>query len=205
LIRRRAIPSALALLLSALPASASTPAAYDLAFVLRFEQACVPQRLSFEGTKAQALSEGWKAVSETDNAELGSMMAVAKKAAIDPEYPDWKTDFAVFRHTILDAPAYLVVTHLAAPDVINLVGCHLFDFDRQEMIDPALVTALIGNPIGESVDDQGLLSHVWGPPPALPRTLDTYLTLVKDESPLVAMTGFSGLTMKFETSEPEVQ
>ena len=201
---RRAILCALAPLLVAIPAIAETPA-YDAAFVATFEQACVPGRLSFEDTKSRALAAGWTAVAETDHPELQAMMMVAKDAAVDPEYPDWKTDFAIYRRALLDAPAYLVVTYVVAPEVMNLIGCHLYDFERQQMIDPALVTALIGNPISSSVDQEGVESHVWGPPPALPRTLDTYLSLIDDQSPHAATTGFSGLTMKFETSEPEAE
>jgi hypothetical protein len=177
-------------------------AAYDSAFVSAFEKACVPGRLSFEATKAQAAAEGWTAVPDDDHPELAALMATARQAAIDPEYPDWSTDFAIYRNAILGAPAYLVVTYVLAPDVINMIGCHLYDFEQTRMIDAEIVTALIGNPISNTVDDQGLVSYVWGPPCAMPRTFDTYLTLIKPDSPHLETTGFSGLTLKFETSEP---
>lgn len=192
----------LAPLLIGVPAHAATPPAYDTAFVAAFEKACVPGRLSFDGTKAQALAEGWTEVAETDHPELEAMMAAAKAAAVDPEYPDWKTDFAIYRSAVLDAPAYLVVTYLVAPDVINMIGCHLYDFEQTQMIDPAAVTTLIGNPIASSADEQGLVNYVWGPPCPMPRTFDTHLTLIKSDSPHLEMTGFSGLMLKFETSEP---
>lgn len=176
--------------------------AYGQTFVASFEKACVPGRLSFEGTKEQAVAEGWKAAVETDDPELATVMATARAAAVDPEYPDWTTDFAVYRNTILGAPAYLVVTYVVAPEVITMIGCHLYDFAQTRMIDPDHVTVLTGNAIASTVDDKGLLSYVWGPPCAMPRTFDTYLTLIKPDSPHLEKTGFSGLMLKFETSEP---
>ena len=37
----------------------------------------------------------------------------------------------------------------------------------------------------------------------MPRTGDTYLSYIADGSSYVADTGFSGLVLKFETSEPD--
>lgn len=180
-------------------------AAYDYAFVDTFSKACVPQRLSFEGTKAQAVTEGWVAVADDADPELAEMMKRAREGAVDPEYPDWTTDFQAYAKDVSGTPMHLVVTYLVAPGVINFIGCYLYDFAAERMIDPANVTTLIGNPIAGSIDEAGMIGHVWGPPPALPRTFDTYLTLIKPDSTYLAKTGFSGLMLKFETSEPEAE
>jgi hypothetical protein len=178
-------------------------AAYDYGFVDAFAKACVPQRLSFEGTKAQAVSEGWTAVAADTDPELAKMMQHAQAAAVDPEYPDWRTAFETYGKTVGSRPLHLVVTHLIAPDVINLIGCYLYDFGMERMIDPANVTALLsGQEIASSIDEQGLVGYTWGPPCAMPRLFDTYLTLIKPDSPHLEKTGFSGLMLKFETSEP---
>jgi hypothetical protein len=178
-------------------------AAYDYTFVDAFQKACVPQRLSFEGTKAQALSEGWKVIAEDSHPELAAMMALAHAAAVDPEYPDWKSDFATYTKDVLGQPVHLVVTYLVAPGVMNIIGCYLYDFEIDRMIDPSNVDVLMGETSADSIDHDGLVGYVWGPTEALPRTLDTYLTLIHEGSPHAASTGFSGLMLKFETSEPE--
>ena len=65
------------------------------------------------------------------------------------------------------------------------------------------VTALIGKPIAASHSDQSMVAYSWGPPCAMPMTLDTYLTWVPDGSEHAVQVGFSGLVLKFETSEPD--
>ena len=66
------------------------------------------------------------------------------------------------------------------------------------------MSELIGNPIARTIEDKGLVQYTWGPNvEALPRTLDTNLSFIADDSPHKATTGFSGLVLKFETSEPD--
>ena len=174
------------------------------AFVDAFAEACVPGRLSYEGTRQAALDAGWTAVEDGDDPELAALMALAREEMHDPENPDWKGEAQVFSREVPGRAGthYLVATYLVAPDVINMIGCHLYDFSATEIIDPALVSALTGNDISQSVDQDGVVNHVWGPACPWPRTFDTHLTLIREASAAQEFTGFSGLMLKFETSEP---
>jgi len=44
---------------------------------------------------------------------------------------------------------------------------------------------------------------IWGPPCPMPRTGDTYLTFIPEVSQYKDQTGFTGLVLKFDTSEPK--
>lgn len=74
------------------------------------------------------------------------------------------------------------------------------------------MTRLLGRPIAYTtdggdpfyaVDPTELVSTVWGPPPGLPRTLDTYLTFIPKSSPHAAQVGFTGIVLKFSTLLPD--
>ena len=95
-----------------------------------------------------------------------------------------------------------IVTRVHKPEVITLVGSGLYDFNATGIIDPFLVVDKLGVPMARSLELDGLVGHVWGPSPDLPRTLDTYLTFVAPGSAAAGQTGFSGLMLKFATSEP---
>jgi hypothetical protein len=90
-----------------------------------------------------------------------------------------------------------------APDILAYNGCYLYNFDAAAPIDPAPVLALTGKPIAREINENGLVSYLFGPPCPMPRTGDTYLTFVADDSPHKAQTAFSGLMIKFDTSVPD--
>jgi len=199
--------AALVLSLGGSPALAA-PAPYDIAFVSEFADACVPGRLSYETTQQAALGAGWNAVERAANAELDAMMAISEAAVaeIDPEFAA-TFDYKLFAKPIEGVVHYLVVSlsssQASEQDSWNLVGCYLYNFDAAASIDPEPVSALIGNPIADSQVDMHITSYAWGPPPAMPRTLDTYLTFVPEVSQYRDQSGFSGLVLKFSTSEAD--
>lgn len=186
----------------------AAPTAYDIAFVSEFSEACVPQRLSYEGTQQQALAEGWQVAERTANAELDAMMAISEAAAKDPELFDASFDYKIFSKSIEGQPHFLLVSRAGAAieqgdDPWILIGCYLYNFDALAPIDPEPVTALIGKPIAHSQVDMHIASWLWGPPCPMPRTGDTYMTFIPEVSQYKAETGFSGLVLKFSTAEPD--
>ena len=175
-------------------------------FVTAFAQACIPQRLSYDGTLAHAESLGWTAVGESDHPELEELTATAdhETRIMARDDPDTRLKRSQFVRDVDGRPHYLIVTRVEMPDVITLIGCYLYDFEATAPIDPDAVTDLLGIPPGRTVEDNGFLQHTWGPNYEVrPRTLDTNLSFIAEDSPHVAATGFSGLVLKFETSEPE--
>ena len=207
------LPAAIAIVaLAAAPAAASDSAGYGQAFVDAFAAACVPERLSYPGTKANAQSLGWTDAARTDHPELAAVLAITDAAATEAADEMQATfEYALYSKPVADAPHHLVVSRssfvIGEPDdPLNpwvYIGCYLYNFDAAQPIDPAPMTALIAKPISHEVDEDGLVSYVWGPPCPMPRTGDSYLTFIAEDSPHAAATGFTGLMVKFETSEPD--
>jgi hypothetical protein len=200
------------LALAAAPAFASDSMDYGQAFVDAFAEACVPERLSYAGTKANAEALGWTVAERSAHPELDAMMAIMDAGATEAAEEMQATfDYGLYSKPVADVTHFLVVSRASfvigePDDPLNpwvYIGCYLYNLDAAEPIDPAPVSALVGNPISHSLDEDGLVAHVWGPPCPMPRTGDSYLTFIAEDSPHVAATGFSGLVLKFETSEPD--
>jgi hypothetical protein len=202
--------TALALALLALPsaARAAEPEGYAQAFVSAFAEACVPQRLSYPGTMQTALAAGWRAVERDAHPELAALVSTSETVLEEDGDLDPKFEMALFARDVGGAPHYLVVSRSQftleqGDDPWVYIGCYVYNFDADGPIDPAPVTALIGKPISNSYAEPELVGQVWGPPCPMPRTGDTYLSFIPDGSPVAEQTGFSGLVLKFETSEPD--
>jgi hypothetical protein len=204
---RRAAVAGLLAFSGLCPASAAD---YDTAFVNAFADACVPQRMSYPGTLETARAAGWRDVGRAANPELDVMMGKSEEAADDPELK------GTFEYTILSKPVmeqdhYLVVSRASfiidetedPPNPWVSIGCYLYNFDATAPIGPGQLSALLQKPVSSRHLDETLTSYVWGPPCPMPRTGDTYLTFIPEGSPHAVMTGFSGLLLKFETSEPD--
>ncbi|MFN0264983.1 hypothetical protein ACKTEK_14020 [Tepidamorphus sp. 3E244] len=174
------------------------------AFVAAFEEACVPQRLSFTGIQGHAASVGWSTVKTDVHPELEEVTSTADHETAIMGEPGWTFEREQFSREIDGRTHYLIVTRVHAPELITLIGCYLYDFDATQGIDAALVTEFVGKPIAREIEDKGFTQYTWGPNfDARPRTLDTNLSFISEDSPHKATTGFSGLVLKFETSEPD--
>jgi len=195
------------------PAYAETPDSG--AFVAAFGEVCIPERLSYKGTLALAGKLGWQHVVPGENADYDRFIAHAEALLAEEiaEVPDFSqgSDGAWFTREIGGRPHLLAVSYLLT-EYLDALGCYLYDFAATEPIDPEPVTELLGQPIAYTtdggdpfyaVDPAELVTTVWGPPPALPRTLDTYLTFIPQGSEVATQTGFDGLMLKFSTSLPD--
>lgn len=201
--------------LGAAPATAHAETPDDAAFVAAFGEVCIPKRLSYRGTLALAEDLGWRPVVTGDNAEYDRFIThaadlLAREVAEDPDLYQGSGG-AWFTRQIGGRSHLLTVSYLLT-GVMDTMGCHLYDFGAAAPLDPEAVTRLLGQPIAYTtdggapfyaVDPAVLVTTVWGPPPGLPRTLDTYLTFIPEGSEVAAKTGFTGLTLKFSTSLPD--
>ncbi len=196
----------MAILLAA-GSSAAAAATYDQVFVDAFAEACVPGRLSYPGTQQAALAAGWREVERAHHPELAAMLAIAAAALDDPEL-EFTYEDKIYARAIAGVEHHLVVARSSfviddPDDPWVYVGCYLYNFDARSPIDPSPVVALLGKPVAQTVKQDGMIGYVWGPPCPMPRTGDTYMSYIAEESPYVSQTGFSGLALKFETSEPD--
>jgi hypothetical protein len=200
------LPAAVALLLAG--ASGAAADGYDQAFVDAFAEACVPGRLSYVATLETANGVGWEVVGEDSHPILAKIMATSR--AMMEEDADLAMEIETTLHAreVESVVHHLVVTRVSAvigddTDPWIQVGCHLYNFEATSPLDPAPVTALIGNPISSSQENEGAISHIWGPPCPMPRTGDTYLNFVPAGSNWASQLGFSGVALNFSTSEPD--
>lgn len=184
------------------------------AFVATFGEVCIPERLSYEGTLRVAEELGWRPVVQGENAEYDGFIAfaatrLAEEVAEDPDLFHG-SDSAWFTREI-GGRRHLLAVSLLLTEVMDTLGCYLYDFAAATPIDPEPVTRLLDKPIAYTtdgddpiyaVDPSLLVSTVWGPPPALPRTGDTHLIFIPEGSAVAVQTGFTGLVIKFDTSLP---
>jgi hypothetical protein len=194
--------------LAALALTPSPAVALDTqSFVDAFAAACVPQRLSFEGTKAQALAEGWTVTAQDSHPELDALMSTAVRMLEEDEEIEGTIAFELYTRDVAGTPLHLVVTRSVAEiegmDPFIDIGCYLYDFRASEPPDPAPVGKWLDRPLAREIADDTIVSYLWGPACPMPRTGDTYMTYIPEGSPHAETTGFAGLMIKFATSEPE--
>lgn len=194
--------SVAAVLLAPLPAPAVADD-WPSRFAEAFRTACVPQRLSYEGTLAEAKAAGWTAIDPAGHAEFGAIMA-RSAAAMEEEkadMPDMAFRSETFARQVEGRPLHLVVSFVES-EFLDAVGCYLYDFEATEPVEASAVSTMLGIVPAQTHADETIVAHVWGPPPSMPRTLDTYMTFIPPGSPHVETTGFDGVVLKFSTSAP---
>ncbi len=185
-----------------LPAAANP---FSAAFVETFRETCVPERLSYEGTVGHARALGWAAVEPSSHPEFAKVMEHSAKGLEEAKADGLELSFRQVSlvRTVESRDLHLIVSFTGS-EYLDQIGCYLYDFDAAEPVDPAAVGRMLGIAApAQSMETAEITSHVWGPPPSMPRTLDTYLTYIPAGSPHVEQTGFDGVVLKFSTSAPD--
>jgi hypothetical protein len=166
-----------------------------------FWATCIPDRQDFEATKRRAESEGWARAEGNEHPGLAAVLAASARM-IDPE-PGVDMALASYGRTAGGQKFYLVVTHVMS-EIIDFVGCYLYDFDTTTPVDIALITELAGAPPGEKKDEPGTIrAHKWDTPEALPGTWDIFESFIPKDSPVIAQAGFGGQVLKISSVDPK--
>lgn len=187
-----------------------------------FREACVPHRRDLERA-AEALAEGgWTRVADDDHPELAASLGKAKAGAVDPDL-NMTFDYSAWARTVGEARFHVVLTRVEAVlreadhdedgdgeiqpwerrDVLTFLGCGLWDFDATEPVHPGLMTAWAGAVAVRTVDQPGVIEGgTWNVHAFLPGTGEVHLGFIPEDSPVVAHTGFSGLSITM-SSAPE--
>ena len=189
-----------------LPASLTPALAHvpdGATFVAAFREACVPQRLSYDGMRELAGSLGWKPAVPGSSEELSSVFALADAAVAEQGGADWSYNRSAYDRIIGGKLHHLVVTRIIAPGVTTVASCALYDLGATDQIDPAPVADLVGAPEQRYFVNNGLHAHSWGESPSMPGTFQTVLTFVAEDSPHIDKTGFSGLVLKIDSTDPD--
>ena len=184
-----------------LPAAANP---FSAAFVETFRETCVPERLSYEGTVGHAKALGWVAVEPSSHPEFAKVMEHSAKGLEEAKADGLELSFqqVSLARKVESRELHLIVSFTES-EFLDQIGCYLYDFSATEPVPAADVSAMLGTGIAQSMETAEITSHVWGPPPSMPRTLDTYLTYIPAGSPHVEQTGFDGVVLKFSTSAPD--
>jgi hypothetical protein len=173
-------------------------------FVDTFAKTCVPQRLTYEGTVAQAKTEGWVETAPDAHPEFAAVMAKSAAGLKEAEADGLTMGFQStnFMREQGGTKLFLVVSFTTS-EYLNEIGCYLYDFDATEPVPSIAVTNMLGVKPANAQLDEAITAYVWGPPPKMPRTLDTYMTFLPPGSPHVEAAGFDGVVLKFTTSAPD--
>lgn len=174
-------------------------------FVAEYAALCgAPARDSFSKLVAHAEGLGWAKVERTSNAELAALMQLSDKGIAEGKAEGYVTGAsnATLTKMVGGRPLHFVATHLRS-NILNMVGCYLYDFEAVTPIDPVLVTRLLGIEPAYTRELGGITTTVWGPSPNIPGTLDTHLTFVPPRSPAVAKVGFDGVMLKVSVGAPK--
>jgi hypothetical protein len=200
---RRAFAAGSIVLLAA-GASPAVANGFSAAFVAAFKSACIPQRLSYQGTVDHAKSDGWAAFEVVSHPEFDAVMKLSAKGLEEAKAEGLAVAFQyqAFAKTVSDRPLHLIVS-LGETEYLDEIGCYLYDFSAEQAIVANDVSGALGIKPAQSMETAELSGHVWGPPPSMPRTLDTYLTYIPKGSPNVEKAGFDGVVLKFTTSAPD--
>lgn len=175
---------------------------WSATFVETFKETCVPERLSYEGTLAQARISGWTPVEPASQAEFARVMDKSAAGLAEAKAEGLEIAFrsGTFARSVEGRDLHLVVS-FAESDYLDEIGCYLYDFQATEPVDAAAVGQMLGIAApAQSMDTAEIVSHVWGPPPSMARTLDTHLTFIPVGSPHAEQAGFDGVVLKFTTS-----
>ena len=174
-------------------------------FVAEYAALCgAPARDSFSKLVAHAEGLGWVKVERTSNAELHALMQLSDKGIAEGKAEGYVTGAsnATLTKMVGGRPLHFVATHLRS-NILNMVGCYLYDFEATAPVDPAAVTRLLGIEPAYTRDLGSITTTVWGPSPNIPGTLDTHLTFVPPRSPAVAKVGFDGVMLKVSVGAPK--
>ncbi|MEQ8295123.1 MAG: hypothetical protein RIB55_01420 [Nitratireductor sp.] len=197
--------ASIVVLVTALSAPSGVQAGEDWStrFATTFQESCVPQRLSYEGTLTQAGQAGWEVFTPAKQSEFGALMAKSAAALEEAkvDMPGMSFRAQTFARDVEGRVLHLVVS-LMLSEPLDAIGCYLYDFEATEPVAAAAVSDVLGSKPAQSHSDETVVSHLWGPPPSMPRTLDTYLTFIPPGSPHAEQAGFDGQMLKFSTSQP---
>jgi hypothetical protein len=200
-IKRLAAATAIVGLLS-VSAMAAEPKPLDAAFVASFAATCIPEHLSYEGTRAAAVADGWAEIPEDAHPDLAEMMRRLHEVAASPAYATFTWDFSTYSKLILERPYYLIVQEFVGPEPMHQVGCMIYDFAATEIVDPELFAKLFDAPILYTSDKDGMLHYTFGAAPALPGARPAMLALVRPGSKHAQPTGFAGMNLQFSSDVP---
>ena len=174
-------------------------------FVAEYAALCgAPARDSFSKLVAHAEGLGWVKAERTSNAELHALMQLSDKGIAEGKAEGYVTGAsnATLTKMVGGRPLHFVATHLRS-NILNMVGCYLYDFEATAPVDPDAVTRLLGIEPAYTRELGGITTTVWGPSPNIPGTLDTHLTFVPPLSPAVAKVGFDGVMLKVSVGAPK--
>ena len=166
-------------------------------FLSAFAVACLDGYGDTGARAAAVAAAGWAPVADDANPVLVRMLALARASLRQAEEEEGYTGTAaVYGRDGGSAGPYLVTTILEMPDegegAFGVLGCHLYDFEAVEPLDPAPITRRFDEEPIAIEDQPGIIVSVAWDVESLDGIWELRSTFIPRGSPGVDITGFSG-------------
>lgn len=162
-----------------------------------FKAACLPDHRQPAKRPAVFEREGWTPVADADHAMLAEVMALSRAQATESEAEGVAWALSTWRRQEGEATFHLVLATLRG-ETVAFTGCYLYDFASVAPVDPALVTAWLGEEPAQTVGRAGITAQIWNAR-AIPGATEVQAAIVAPGSQAAKIVGFHGVTIKLSS------
>jgi hypothetical protein len=136
-------------------------------FLSAFAVACLDGYGNIAARASAIDAAGWQPIPDDSDPVLARMLAISRQSLRDAEVEEGYAGTAeVYGRRDGDSGPYLVTTVLAVPDdgegPIDVLGCHLYDFEAESLLDPAPIVRRFDEQPASVEDQPGIIvSQAW--------------------------------------------
>ncbi|NBB13756.1 hypothetical protein GVN21_00120 [Caulobacter sp. SLTY] len=159
-----------------------------------FRAACMPEHRSPEKRPAVFRREGWVPAADDESPMLAGVLKLSRAYIEESKADGVNGDLSVWRKEVGGRTAFLVMTTVSAKSV-DVTGCYVYDFGALNGIDPALVTAWLGEAPAQTVDRAGIAAQIWNAE-GIEGVVELQNGLVAPNSQAAKILGFHGVSIK---------
>lgn len=158
-----------------------------------FVEVCLPDgRPVFDAMATRIAAAGWVDVEPSTNAEL-EVVVDRLGEAIGRDAPT--VSFAAFSKTVEELTLFLILSDIPNADA-PLVGCYFYDLEAELPVPAELAAARFGGPPAEAMyDPLYAIIENWGQTAAFPGIDGIANNFVPEDSGVVDITGFTGVSL----------
>ncbi|WP_033922949.1 hypothetical protein [Sphingomonas sp. 37zxx] len=175
---------------------AAADAAYPAMPVLDAFRATCSNLRDLAGTERRATAAGWTKLADPSATPLGPLLRFSETAAADFVKKGGGTmrPSSVFAREIAGERLYLVLSGVTV-ESLTVNGCRLYDADEPRRIAPETVTAWLGRPPVQSLDQPALALASWEP--GMAKGQDSFqLSHIATASPMLGVPQVAGIALK---------
>ena len=159
-----------------------------------FRAACMPEHRRPAKRPAVFTGAGWVPAVESDSPMLAEVLKLARSVAEEGKADGISGALSVWRKEVAGRPAFLVLSTVTS-DQISLTGCYVYDFEAPAPVDPALITAWLGEAPAQTVDRAGFTAQIWNAE-GIDGVIELQSGVVAPDSQASKILGFHGVMIK---------